>query len=159
MINDKINPVGELHIVLRGPDGKIKEEKTVPNVVVTTGKYLLAQRAANVVGTPALSGGTAAPSHMSVGTNNTLSGDASVTTLLAEGSRVAMATPTVSNNVVTYSATFGPGAGTGALVEAGIFNGATAGAGNSTMLCRTVFSVVNKGALDTLTINWNLTIS
>jgi hypothetical protein len=62
---------------------------------------------------------------------------------------------TVAGAVVTYVATFGPGVGTGAIVEAGIFNAASSG----TMLCRTVFSVVNKGADDAMTITWQITVS
>jgi hypothetical protein len=77
----------------------------------------------------------------------------------AEIARVALATAggTVSNNVVTYNATFNPGTGTGAITEAGIFNSGTAN--TVTMLCRTVFAVVNKGADDTMSITWTVTIS
>jgi hypothetical protein len=52
-------------------------------------------------------------------------------------------------------ATFGAGQSTGAVTEAGIFNDATAG----TMLCRTVFDVINKGALDTLVITWKVAVA
>jgi hypothetical protein len=52
-------------------------------------------------------------------------------------------------------ATFGAGVATGAITEAGVFNALTAG----TMLCRTVFSVINKGALDTLVITWKVTVA
>ena len=47
------------------------------------------------------------------------------------------------------------GEGTGALTEAGIFNASSSG----TMLCRTEFSVVNKGASDSMTITWTVTVS
>jgi hypothetical protein len=56
---------------------------------------------------------------------------------------------------VTFIATVPAGTGTGAITEAGILNAGTAG----TMLCRTVFSVVNKDAGDTLSITWTVTIS
>ena len=42
-----------------------------------------------------------------------------------------------------------------ALTEAGIFNASSAG----TLLCRTVFSVVTKGASDAMTITWTVTLS
>ena len=45
--------------------------------------------------------------------------------------------------------------GTGAITEAGILNAASAG----TLLCRTVFSVINKGASDSMTVTWTITIS
>ena len=60
-----------------------------------------------------------------------------------------------SSNTVIYSAGFGLGVGTGAITEAGIFNAASSG----TMLCRTVFSVINKGILDSMVITWTITIS
>ena len=44
---------------------------------------------------------------------------------------------------------------TGAVTEAGIFNAASGG----TMLCRTVFSVVNKGADDSLSVTWTITLT
>jgi hypothetical protein len=56
---------------------------------------------------------------------------------------------------VTYIASFPAGTGTGAVVEAGVFNDPTAG----TMLCRTVFAVVNKGADDAMSITWAITVS
>jgi len=52
-------------------------------------------------------------------------------------------------------ASWAAGDGTGALVEAGILNAASAG----TLLARVVFSVINKGAADTLEITWTLTIA
>jgi len=50
---------------------------------------------------------------------------------------------------------FGAGEGTGSITEAGIFNASSSG----TLLCRTVFSVVNKGASDSMTITWTVTVS
>ena len=50
---------------------------------------------------------------------------------------------------------FAAGSGTGAITEAGVFNASSGG----TMLCRTVFSVVNKGADDSMTITWTITVS
>jgi hypothetical protein len=56
---------------------------------------------------------------------------------------------------VAYVATFPAGTGTGAVTEAGLFNASSAG----TLLCRTVFSVINKGAADTLGITWTVTVN
>ena len=56
---------------------------------------------------------------------------------------------------LVYIATFPPGTGTGALVEAGLFNAAAAG----TLLCRTIYSVINKAAGDSLTVTWTITIN
>jgi hypothetical protein len=57
--------------------------------------------------------------------------------------------------VVTYVASFGAGTGTGAVTEAGILNASSGG----TLLCRTEFSVVNKGADDSMSITWTITVS
>lgn len=147
MITDTINPKGQLRIQLTGPDGSVKVDETVKNLVVTAGKNWIASRMYD----------TGIPnemSHMAVGTDNT-SAAAGDTALISESARVALSTTTVSTNTVEYVATFGAGTGTGALVEAGILNAGSGG----TLLCRTVFSVVNKGSDDTLTITWTITIN
>lgn len=149
MLQDQLKATGELQIILRDANGNIKEQKTVPNLVVTTGKNFIA---ASMLKTT--SNSPVAMTHMGVGTGNTAANAADTTLQTAIGTRSTV-TPSVATNVVTYSATFAAGNGTGAITEAGIFNASTAG----TMLCRTVFSVVNKDAGDSLTINWNITIN
>jgi hypothetical protein len=147
MINDIVKPKGTLQILLTGPDGVIKTNHNVDNLVVTTGKQWLAARMYD----------SATPnemSHMAVGTDNTAA-DVSDTTLAVEAARVALTSTTVSTNTTQYLAAFPAGTGTGALVEAGILNAGSAG----TLLCRTVFPVVNKGADDTLSITWTITIN
>jgi hypothetical protein len=62
---------------------------------------------------------------------------------------------TVTDNTITYACTWNAGDGDGAITEAGIFNHATAG----DMFARTKFAVVNKGALDSMTITWTITVS
>jgi hypothetical protein len=146
MINEKINATGELKIVLRDKDGNVKMEKTEKNLVVTSGKTFIASR---MVGT-----GSAVMSHMAVGTSTTAP-VAGQTTLVSEIARAAIVSGNSAANVVTYSAVFAAGVGTGAITEAGILNAGAAG----TMLSRTVFSVVNKEADDSLTINWQITIN
>ena len=77
------------------------------------------------------------------------------TGLGSELGRVALGSDTVSGAVVTYVAAFPAGTGTGAISEAGVLNAASGG----TMLCRTVFAVVNKGADDAMSITWQITVS
>lgn len=148
MIRDNVDAKGKLRILVTGPDGAVKSDDTVNNLVVTAGKNYIADRMKD--------GGKAQMGYMGVGTDNTAAaiGD---TTLYSEAARVALNTAggTVTDNAVEYSATFGAGVGTGALVEAGIFNDSAAG----DLLCRTVYSVVNKGADDTLTITWTVSIN
>lgn len=149
LIQESVKATGELSIQLIGFDGQVKQNLSIPNLVVNTGKNYIAQRMKET-------GRPTEMSNMAVGTNTDAAAVAN-TALGAEIGRVLLATAggTVANNVVTYNATFLPGTGTGAITEAGIFNANTSG----TMLCRTVFAVVNKGADDTMSITWTVTIS
>lgn len=148
MLKDTVKTIGKLDIVLTGEDGQIKEKFTVPNLVVQTGRNYIAHRMTG--------GGNAVMSHMGIGTTNTAAaiGD---TTLGTETARVSLTSGTTAANVVTYVATFNPGtpATANAITEAAIFNAGS----NGEMLCRTVFDVVNKGTLDTLTITWTVSNS
>jgi hypothetical protein len=148
MLVDDIKVTGKLTLTLTGPDGELKEQKEVDNLVVLVGRSFIASRIKDATST--------VMSHMAVGTNSVtaVSGDTTLGTEVAS-SRTALSSTTVSTNSVVFNCTFGSGVGTGALVEAGIFNAASSG----TMLCRTVFSVINKGASDTLTIQWTVTIN
>jgi hypothetical protein len=91
---------------------------------------------------------------MAIGTGTTAA-NITNTTLETEIARAAFTTASVSTNVVSLSNSYLAGVGTGSITEAGIFNNATSG---GTMLSHVVFSAVGKGALDTLTINWTITV-
>ena len=146
MNQEVLKASGALRVVVTGKDGKVKEEHEFKNLVVTVGKNFVASR---MVGTA-----SSVMSHMAIGSDNTPAA-VGQTTLGSELGRVSLAGATATDNVVTYTATFPAGTGTGAVVEAGIFNDGTAG----TMLCRTVFAVVNKGADDAMSVTWTVTIS
>ena len=145
MIQDGLKITGNLEITLFDKDGKVKDQRAIKNLVVNAGKTFIAAR---MVGTPT------AMSHMAIGSDNTAAAVGN-TALGAELGRVALATSTSTGAVVTHTATFGAGVGTGAVVEAGIFNASSGG----TMLCRSVFPVVNKGADDGMSITWTITVS
>ena len=146
MFDEEIKITGSLNIILVDETGIVKDERDIKNVVVTTGKGYIASRMKDATAT--------AMSHMAIGTGTTAAvvGD---TALVTEANRQALTSTAVSGGQVTYSATFGNGQGTGALTEAAILNASSGG----TMLCRTVFSVINKGANDTLAITWTVTVS
>ena len=141
MINDGLKLKGKLAISL---NGKIIQE--VDNLVVTAGKGYVASRMKDTTAT--------AMSHMAIGSGSTAAA-ASDTALGNQLGRVALTSTTVSNAVVTYVASFPAGTATGAVTEAAILNASSGG----TMLCRTVFSVVNKGASDSMTVTWTVTVS
>jgi hypothetical protein len=148
MINDSIKMIGDVCINLFDETGAIKDSREIKNLVVTVGKSFIASRMKDATAT--------AMTHMEVGTS-TQAAAVGDTALIAAvtSSRVALTSTTVTANAIAYVGTFAAGTGTGAITEAGIFNASSAG----TMLCRTVFSVVNKGASDTLTITWTVTVS
>ncbi len=140
-----IKAAGRLNIKIIGPDGTVKEEQNVDNLVVTVGLNFIASRIRDA--------SASVMSHMAVG-SGTAPAAAGNTALGTELGRVALTSTTATNNQVAYVATFGAGVGTGAVTEAGLFSASTGG----TMLCRTVFSVVNKEAADTMSITWTVTI-
>jgi hypothetical protein len=148
MFNDAIKMTGNLKLVLTDEHGNVKQEEEVKNLVVTVGKNFIASRMKDATAT--------AMTHMEVGTSSTAAavGDTALVAAVAS-SRVTLTSTTVTTNSVAYVASFPAGTGTGALTEAGIFNASTAG----TLLCRTVFSVINKGAADTLGITWTVTVN
>ena len=143
---DHVAATGALKIIVQGADGAVKQEQEVKNLVVNAGLAYIASRMKDATAT--------AMSHMAVGSGAVAAASAN-TALGSELGRVALTSTTVTSNSVAYVATFGAGVGTGAVTEAGLFNAASAG----TMLCRTVFAVVNKEAGDTMSITWTVTIS
>ena len=145
MFNDNLKVTGNVQIQLFNKDGSVKDSREIRNLVVNTGKEFIAAR---MVGTPT------EMSHMAIGASSTAAA-AGNTALCAELGRAALSSDTSVGAVVTYVASFPAGTGTGAVVEAGIFNAASSG----TMLCRTVFSVVNKGVDDSMSITWTITVS
>lgn len=142
MINDSLALTGALVI-------KVNEEvvQETNNLVVTAGKNWVADRMANA---------NTVMTHMAIGTGTTAAA-AGDTTLETESDRNTLSTSggTVSGNTITYEATWAAGDGTGAITEAGLFDAATGG----DMLARTVFAVVNKTDLDSMTITWTITVS
>ena len=139
---------GELLVQLTNNVGNIVQEQHIKNLVVTSGKELVANRLKENT-KPAIG-------WIAVGTDGTAA-SAGQTTLVAEVSRVAVSSATVTSNSVAYVATLpaGTGTGTGTLLEAGLFNAASLG----TMFSRTASINVVKGATDTLTITWTVTVN
>lgn len=141
MLQDSLKMSGHLAIAI---NDEIVQE--VPNLVVTAGKGFVASRMKDTT--------QGAMSHMAIGTGSTAVAVGN-TALVSEADRNALTSTSVSGASLTYTATFGAGEGTGAITEAGLLNASSAG----TMLCRTVFAVVNKGSQDSMTITWTVTVS
>ena len=82
--------------------------------------------------------------------------DVPVTTLPAELARkAANYQHTAGTKIFTLTTTFNPGEATGAITEAGVCNASSGG----TFIDRVTFAVVNKAADDTVTMNFQFTLS
>ena len=147
MLSDNLKLKGDVAIKLFDKEGNIKQEENIKNLVVDAGLDFIASR---MVGT-----GSNVMSHMGIGSVETsaVAGDTDLESIL--GSRITLSSAAATNEQVLYVASFGAGVSTGPVTESAIFNASTAG----DMLCRTTFSVINKGADDTLQINWTISLA
>jgi hypothetical protein len=149
-VHDPMGIVGRMHAVLRGPDGTVKDERIVDNLIVTVGKNAIADQ---VLASPTI----IKPTHMAVGTG-TVDPAAGDTALGAEVDRNALTSLTRNTNVVTAVANWAAGDATNAaLTEAGIFSQASGTDATHPMYSRAEFTPINKGANDTLQITWTWT--
>lgn len=148
---ENLRVAGQLKIVVTDAQGNITDSRQFTNLVVTTGAVYIASRMVGAAAT--------VMSHMAIGTGTvaTAAAQSSLITELSAARSTVTATASTATGSVSYVASFGAGVGTGAITEAGIFNSATINVG--TMLCRTVFPVVNKGASDSMTITWTVTLT
>lgn len=142
-IGGKLEVVENVHIVLFDANGNIKDVRTLHNTVTTAGKNGAADQ---ILASPSLN----KPTHMAIGT-----GSPTGTALGTELDRNAFTSKTRSGAVVTMVGDWAAGDGTGAITEAGTFDAASTG----NMWTSASFSVVNKGASDTLQITWTLTFA
>lgn len=149
---------GRLNIVVTDQTtGTVKQQQQVDNLVVESGLRWITESMAKTSNTPL------AMTHMGIGDSLTVESDGDTDLLGTNKFRKTFTTPTATNvspaagrgNIV-YVCQFGTADNIsgGAVTEAGIFNAASAG----TMLCRTTFPVVNKGANDIMTITWTITL-
>lgn len=132
-----------IHAVLRDEFGNIKQTVNVYNTVTTAGKAGIADQ---ILASPTLG----KPTHMAIGT-----GTGGTTTLTTEIDRNALTSKTRSGAVVTTVGDWAAADGTGAITEAGLFDASSSG----NMWLYSSFSVINKGASDTLSISWTITIT
>lgn len=138
---------GLVTAILRDENGMVKDKrKAVANLIVTNGKNGITDQ---LLASPTIT----KPTHMGIGTGITApaAGDTALQTEV--GTRQTI-NKSRNNNILTSVATFAAGNGTGAIAEAGIFTAVTAG----TLYSRVTFSVINKGANDSLELTWTWTI-
>ena len=150
MVNENLKLSGRLTIVLKDKTGSVKDQREIKNLVVNSGLAYITSR---MTGTA-----KAVMTHMAVGSGTTAAAATQTDLISALGSRETLDSTTISgsnNEKVVYVSSFEAGDGTGAITEAGLFNASSGG----DMLCRTVFSVVNKAADDVMSITWTITLS
>lgn len=149
-IKDTVARKGRLLIRLFDQDGNLKDERQVDNLMTNAGEAHIADQLAS-------SQDESAMSHMAIGTGTTAPTSAN-TALEFQLDRNALTSRTQGaggdDNDVIYVGDWAAGDGTGAITEAGIFNSSASG----TMLARSTFAAINKGASDTLQITWTVTI-
>jgi hypothetical protein len=142
---ESIKFTGKLHIQLFDQFGNLSDERFITNSVTSAGKAGIIDQLLNVptlrkLGWMAV--GTSQPTPLLLGN---------------EIARVSLSSKTRQGAVLSISAIFPAGIGTGAWTEAGTFDVVTPKGENMWMY--TKFDVVNKGASDMITINWDLTVS
>lgn len=135
---------------LFGPDGELKDKQEGPNVVCTNGKEFLA----SFLYSAAVAASTFTCKYIAIGSDATAEAAAN-TTLGVELSRGTCTVSYVSNQIYQLYTTFLAGSGTGSIVEYGVFSSNSAG----TMLARYTKSTIAKGALDTLKVTCQITLS
>tara|TARA_B100000579_G_C22306883_1_gene609723 strand:- start:69 stop:527 length:459 start_codon:yes stop_codon:yes gene_type:complete len=150
MINENLKLSGQLNIVLKDKAGNVKDTREVKNLVVNKGLEYIASRMKDA--------SKGVMSHMALGSGTTAAAATQTDLVTLLGAREAIDSTTIAgsnNEKIVYVSAFEAGDATGAVTEAGIFNASTSG----DMLCRTVFSVVNKAADDTMSVTWTITLS
>ncbi|AFU57824.1 hypothetical protein Ngar_c08820 [Candidatus Nitrososphaera gargensis Ga9.2] len=144
---------GRLDVLLYDESGRIKDERHIDNMIVDAGFEGIAYRIAP-------HDGTVTPSnpwnYIAIGTGNTATA-AGDTALVSELVRIqdTQAEYSTSSKQLKLQVSFDPGVGTGNIAESGLFNAASAG----DMLARQTFTTISKGASDTLTVTWTITLA
>ncbi len=149
----RIKVTGEVHIRVVGPDGIVKHDQHVKNLLVTAGLTLLANRIADA--TP---DSDCLVTYIGVGTSST-SPSAGNTQLGTEVARKAILSRTNSAAVAAISTTFNAGdISPTTIEELGLFIGGSASANTGTLLARVLdsFAVTS---LDSVFVDWRVTFS
>lgn len=146
--NEVLNLKGSLVATLRHSDGSV-EVRRKDNLILNVGFDFIANAIGDGSSRPAVM------SYTAVGTGTTAA-TASQTALVTELSRKAATyAHTAGTKVFTFTTKFNAGEATGAITEAGICNAGSGGI----FLDRVTFAVINKGADDELTTNFQFTLS
>ncbi len=167
MIRNTTGMKGFVILDLWDENGNLKDHQEIDNLITTAGDLYYATRSASLVD-PANPADATHVTGMKLGTGSTSpskSGAGSALVTYETGSNVVFnaGTPTVTSAgadagyLVTYVVTWAPGVATEtALREAVIVNDAAANATSSAAntISRVIFTAIDKGVGDTLSISW-----
>lgn len=146
---EKVSFAGTLLMELFGPDGELIDAGVATNLVVNAGKDFVIDRIQSLTGSPALM------DYMAIGTGTTAPAAGNTTLETETGTRVQGTLSQPASTTDRLVSTFAAGNGTAAITEAGRLNASSSG----TLLCRSTFSAINKGANDSLQVTYDLTVS
>ncbi|CCG43301.1 hypothetical protein [Magnetospirillum molischianum] len=147
-MNDTLKMHGAMEAVLVRANGDVEVIRK-DNIIVDVGFDFIADAIGKVASRPNVMG------YIAVGTGSTAPAT-SQTALVTELARAAATySHTTGTKTFTFTTTFAAGTATGAIQEAGVFNASSSGI----IFDRVTFSVVNKGADDSLTITFTFTMS
>lgn len=162
-LDSLVHPFGFVEAVVRGPDGKIKQIERVHNIITTNGDSYIASAirvggtawATNAMklGTSSSAGKTGSSSY--IGTGDYISGSAKA---------CDSSSPKVgaSANITQYTRTWAAGEATSSNINRVAIVDNTTNAGEAdathTMAIAAFANAIAKGASDTLTVTWNVTV-
>lgn len=152
-MNEKFSIKGKIHIVLYDIDGNIKQEQTIDNTITNGMDAHVADQMSDsgdaAIGFMQLGSGTGETSS-STGLNKEITDS----TIALSGTGQIQGSSGDDNDVI-YSAFWTTGVSTGSILEAGIF--LSSGVTMDTLMTYNDGLDINKGASDTLKIDWTAT--
>nr|DAO47986.1 MAG TPA: hypothetical protein [Caudoviricetes sp.] len=149
MIEEKnLKLKGTFMATLKHPNGNI-ETLRKDNLILNVGFDFIADAIGKASGRPGVM------SHTAVGTGSDAVASSQTALVTELARKAATYAHTAGTKVFTFSTYFAAGEATGAITEAGICNASSGG----TFIDRVTFAVINKGADDELTVNFQFTLS
>lgn len=149
MIEEKnLKLKGAFMATLKHPNGDI-ETLRKDNLILNVGFDFIADAIGKASGRPGVM------SHTAVGTGSDAVAPSQTALVTELARKAATYAHTAGTKVFTFSTYFAAGEATGAITEAGICNASSGG----TFIDRVTFAVINKGADDELTVNFQFTLS
>lgn len=161
MAHDGLEMKGRVHVVLTGPDGKVKHDEWAENIITQIGRRYYAGRACGVAGAEGQVTGMKLGQDSATAAAATGAGAALVTYIAGSHKAIDGGFPTEgtqgSGSRVTWQSTWGAGVATNADIEEVVIVNDTLADATSVAadtIARAIITQVNKLAGDTLTVTW-----